>query len=187
MPDIQEEKKFLRSKIKEILSSITKEKRLNLSIQWREQFRKLFKTLANSEDFIWGVYAPLSDEVWWPDPEIKLRTAFPRLTGKREMEFVECGYHELTSSREFGTSILVPPQEKLGVCPSILLIPGLAFDKKGVRLGRGKGFYDRYLEHFKGQKIGVAWECQLLASVPSDVFDQQMDYVVTEQRIIKVS
>ena len=62
-----------------------------------------------------------------------------------------------------------------------VLIPGLAFDKKGNRLGRGKGFYDRALQNFKGTKIGVAFSQQLLTEeLPAEPHDVRMDVIITE-------
>lgn len=69
--------------------------------------------------------------------------------------------------------------------PEIILIPGLAFTKTGERLGRGKGYFDRYLEHFQGIKIGICFECQLVADVMSEQHDVVMDFIVTETKIYR--
>lgn len=71
--------------------------------------------------------------------------------------------------------------------PAWLIIPGLAFDLKGYRLGRGKGFYDRYLMKDKMVRIGVAWSKQLLENVPSEKHDQKMDFIVTEKNCWNVN
>ena len=60
----------------------------------------------------------------------------------------------------------------------IALIPGLAFDAQGHRLGRGKGYYDRFLTAFKGQTIGVCFDFQKVAEVPVDAHDVSVDRVV---------
>ena len=67
----------------------------------------------------------------------------------------------------------------------LALIPGMAFDPKGGRLGRGKGFYDRLLCHpeFRGIKAGVSWDWQLVSEVPCDRDDIPMDFVVTPGKI----
>jgi 5-formyltetrahydrofolate cyclo-ligase len=64
----------------------------------------------------------------------------------------------------------------------LALIPGAAFDRCGGRLGRGKGFYDRFLPRLRPDalKIGLAFECQLLESIPMTVHDVCMDFVITE-------
>lgn len=65
----------------------------------------------------------------------------------------------------------------------IWLVPAIAFDPKGNRLGRGAGFYDRLLQGANGVKIGVAYECQLVDAIPSQDHDIPMDYVVTETHV----
>jgi 5-formyltetrahydrofolate cyclo-ligase len=62
--------------------------------------------------------------------------------------------------------------------------PLLAFDEKGRRLGNGKGFYDRFLDGFKGLKVGVGFEWQYsVTPLPDEAHDQPLDLVVTEHGI----
>jgi 5-formyltetrahydrofolate cyclo-ligase len=68
--------------------------------------------------------------------------------------------------------------------PWIWLVPGLAFDQAGNRLGRGRGYYDRLLTGATGIKIGVAHDCQIVPAVPTHAQDVRMDYVVTETRVV---
>lgn len=72
------------------------------------------------------------------------------------------------------------PVEKI----DIIVAPGVAFDRKGRRLGRGKGFYDRLLAETKATKIGVGYEFQLVDEIPAESHDVPMDIVITEQTII---
>ena len=62
------------------------------------------------------------------------------------------------------------------------LVPGITFDEKGHRLGRGTGYYDRLLRNTKGTKIGIAYDWQVIDSVPVDYRDVYMDYLITETR-----
>lgn len=66
----------------------------------------------------------------------------------------------------------------------LIVVPAVAFDRKGCRLGRGKGFYDRLLSHSKATKIGVGYEFQLMDEIPSEAHDVPMDMVITEQTTI---
>lgn len=68
---------------------------------------------------------------------------------------------------------------------TLILVPGLAFDKKGVRLGFGKGNYDRLLDKYKGKRIGVAYDWQLIEDCPKESHDKPMDMVVTEKGVWK--
>ena len=64
------------------------------------------------------------------------------------------------------------------------IIPGVAFDNRCMRLGRGGGFYDRLLPLLKCQKAGVAFDFQIIESVPADPWDRPVDLVVTPDGII---
>ncbi|HEY8393946.1 MAG TPA: 5-formyltetrahydrofolate cyclo-ligase, partial [Thermaerobacter sp.] len=64
------------------------------------------------------------------------------------------------------------------------LIPGLAFDRQGWRLGRGAGYYDRFLAAWRGAwRVGVAPERFVFPRLPRDAHDRRMDWVVTEAGI----
>ena len=68
----------------------------------------------------------------------------------------------------------------------LMLIPGLAFDEQGRRLGQGGGYYDRYLPYVREDcmLIGIAFDEQVVESVPCDSADVRMNYVVTPTRLI---
>jgi len=61
------------------------------------------------------------------------------------------------------------------------IIPGMAFDLQGNRLGRGKGYYDKLLKVLNLETIGVCFSFQLVDKVPSDTFDIAMDSVIYPQ------
>lgn len=66
-----------------------------------------------------------------------------------------------------------------------MLVPGLAFDLSGTRLGRGKGFYDRLLAQTRGVKCGVAFDSQLLTNLPREANDIAMNYLLTPTRCVR--
>jgi 5-formyltetrahydrofolate cyclo-ligase len=67
----------------------------------------------------------------------------------------------------------------------IIIVPMLAFDRAGHRLGYGAGYYDRFLPSYpRAKKIGAAFSCQEIGSVPADDNDVAMDMIVTEREII---
>jgi len=61
----------------------------------------------------------------------------------------------------------------------VIIVPGVAFDKAGHRLGRGKGYYDRFLQGLNAVKIGVCHPYQLLDSIPFEPHDALMDRVLS--------
>jgi len=63
------------------------------------------------------------------------------------------------------------------------LIPGLAFSLDGSRLGRGKGYYDSYLQKFNGLRIGIGFECQIVDKIPTERHDEFCHWIVTEKDI----
>ncbi len=87
-----------------------------------------------------------------------------------------------------GFNTEVPRDDKPEVEPDILLVPLLAFDREGYRLGYGGGFYDRTLERLRetGARlaIGVAFAAQEVESVPRGDYDQPLDMILTEQEVI---
>jgi len=63
---------------------------------------------------------------------------------------------------------------------AICIVPGLAFDKNGYRLGYGKGFYDRFLSAFSGISIGIAFDECVTEAVPIDQYDCKLDLLVSD-------
>ena len=64
-----------------------------------------------------------------------------------------------------------------------ILIPGVAYDLHGVRLGYGGGFYDRLLPAFQGVTVGVVWSALLVPALPSETHDCPVSWVATEQAV----
>lgn len=68
----------------------------------------------------------------------------------------------------------------------LLLVPGVAFDRHGNRLGYGAGYYDRLLKSFRGSRIALAYEFQVCDELPAESRDENVDLIVTEERIVRV-
>lgn len=66
-----------------------------------------------------------------------------------------------------------------------VVVPGIAFDCHGGRIGFGKGYYDRFLSAFNGIKIGFCYDFQLVENAYPEPHDVMMDYVVTNKEIFK--
>jgi len=81
-----------------------------------------------------------------------------------------------------GVGLTVDPSEV-----DLFIVPGAAFDLRGYRLGRGLGYYDRCLSRVKGRAVicAVAYELQVLETVPDEPHDVPVDYIMTEQRVIE--
>ena len=66
----------------------------------------------------------------------------------------------------------------------LIVVPGVAFDEEGYRIGFGKGVYDRSLNNFKGIMVGLAYELQIIPSFKHESTDLKCRYVITENRLM---
>lgn len=87
---------------------------------------------------------------------------------------------------EFGALV---PEAGGWIDPEVLIVPLVAFDRRGYRLGYGGGFYDRTLEGLRGRHpvlaIGFAFAAQELPEVPIEPTDQRLDLIVTEREVLR--
>lgn len=183
------EKKNLRKEVLNILAQMDSQEFENQSANVVLNLDTLFK----SENFYpktLGIYYPISGEVNCLNFKRQDGLAFPSFKeDTNEMTFKSSSIVDLEVVHAFGQEFRVPTFSSPVVEPEIIIIPGLAFDSKGHRLGRGKGYYDRYLKNSKKKeliKIGVCFNQQLVESVPCEEHDQVMDFIVTGQKVIKV-
>lgn len=95
---------------------------------------------------------------------------------------LELGFYDILSPRESELQPIEPKDIDL------VLVPGLAFDKNGYRVGYGGGYYDTFFSQTndKAIKIGLAFDLQLVDENPIDKFDIPVDYIITENEIIKI-
>ena len=120
---------------------------------------------------------------------IGCRCLLPVVIGRKEpLQFRYWKPGDKLVTSRFG--ILEPPVNHTIATPDIIITPLLAFDSAGYRLGFGGGFYDRTLAELRNRSdihaIGAAFEGQEIDSVPHDEFDQRLDAVVTEKRVLQI-
>jgi len=138
-------------------------------------------------------YAPLKFEI---DPGLAIDgalstgkvVALPRVVpGTRELELFR--YLKGDTLVESGFAVREPLPTATAVSfdsVDIVLVPGLAFDVRGQRLGYGQGFYDRWLPHLgKALRVGLCFELSLLVEVPATDEDVPVDVIVTDKRVIR--
>lgn len=187
------DKNLLRKTVKAELISISKARLQELS---RRMIRLLSKQnlWLNSKNIL--AYAPLPIE---PDLNSLLQQALleKKQVATLKSSACEIGYEprfvskwpEDLVSGAFG--VLEPSDD----CPpaqwnrlDLALIPGVAFDTFGRRLGKGKGYYDRALANYSGIKIGVAFDEQIVEPglIPIEAHDILMDWILTPSMIIEV-
>jgi len=118
-------------------------------------------------------------EVCFPVIDLKNKNLVPYIVGDLERDFVKGPYGvrepDIKKTRQY-------PVENL----DLVFVPGIAFSPSKYRLGRGGGFYDRFIKTLsKGTKtIGVAFDCQIINDLPVSIpHDERVDFVVTESGI----
>jgi 5-formyltetrahydrofolate cyclo-ligase len=170
----------------------------SLGAERAEKSRAIVAAIAAHPAFVRSeqvaLFAPLPgepdiEELWKSDPRI---FHYPRVAGE-QIEFVPVARrNDLVPSAwnarvrepaETVTGIIVPADIKL------ILVPGLAFTRDGQRLGRGGGFYDRFLAQLPAHavKLGVCFDLQMVAELPAELHDQRVDAVITESGLVPSS
>jgi 5-formyltetrahydrofolate cyclo-ligase len=89
-------------------------------------------------------------------------------------------FQKLSELKEGSFGSLEPKPSKAETDFDIILVPGLAFDQRGHRIGYGQGFYDRFLKEATGLKIGLAFQEQMLEEIPNDEQDVPVNFVITD-------
>jgi 5-formyltetrahydrofolate cyclo-ligase len=150
-----------------------------------EQLARHADALGVAAGAIAGGYHALWDEA---DPKLLLarlvergcQIAFPRVVAKdKPLEFHLVPVGDVLRPGAFG--IHEPAPDWPVVTPSLLLVPLLAFDAAGHRLGYGGGYYDRTLAKAKTRAVGIAYAGQEVSSLPAQAHDMALDGILTEQ------
>lgn len=112
------------------------------------------------------------------------RLVVPRIAGD-DLEHREI--RSLSELRAAAFGLLEPSASAPSVDPAeidVVVVPGVAFDRSGGRLGLGKGFYDRFLAVTRGVKAGLLYSLQVVDEVPMGEADVRVDVLVTEHGVI---
>lgn len=181
MTPIDEEKKLLRKKIRELKKQLSTTERLEKSkIIWN----KLEQLPAFQKATTVMMYWSMDDEVDTHDFVVrwaeKKRIILPSVDGDVMVLKEFTGLENLKTGERFG---ILEPSGKPFDTPEeiqVIIIPGVAFDKKNQRLGRGKAYYDKMLKNTNAFKVGICFDFQLLESIPVDKFDVKMDNIISD-------
>lgn len=172
------DKKELRSHIKAL-------KRQHTKVSLIEQSSLILNKLESHKDFIEAktvmLYSSLPDEVQtiefiekWRH---KKRIILPTVVGDDIIPV------ELTDDTDFAIgdfNILEPQNKPYNGSYDLIIVPGVAFDKYGNRIGRGKGYYDRFLsKHMDIKRIGICFDFQLIEEVPTEDNDIRMHEIIS--------
>lgn len=179
---VSEDKTSLRKQMKQLRAALSSQERQEEELACRKHLRKSEIYQQSRWIYPYLSYNHEMDTLFllsllWKDGK---RVAVPKVVG-REMQFWEIGSLEDCAPGAYG--ILEPKECRCPVEePGLMLLPGLAFDRKGGRLGYGGGFYDRYLrDHDEILTVVLAYECQIISAVPAEGHDRKVDYLLTRE------
>jgi 5-formyltetrahydrofolate cyclo-ligase len=182
-------KKELRTKLRRVLASLSAER---IAEQSRRAAQHLFAQPEYASCEIMMIYLSLPTEAdtthivlqAWQD---RKKIVAPQVSwDSRQMTPVEIrDLDEDVGQNQFGIREPIRGMPIPIELIDLVIVPGLAFDPFGNRLGRGRGFYDRFLgkASFRGVACGFALEDQVVDSIPSGPHDQKVSLLVTDQKV----
>ena len=179
-------KSKLRKKILKIRKKINKN---NIQIDYNKIIKILTKEKVTKKTI--GGYYPVNFEI---DDLVLLKffkkdkfdISLPVIKENFQMDFYSWSFFEPLKINKYG---IPEPENKNIVYPDVLLIPLVAFDKNLNRLGYGGGYYDRLIEKLSKKKniikIGLAFSIQEIDKEPTNMYDQKLDFIVTNKHTTK--
>lgn len=185
---------------KALLRRTAKQARARIAAQdraaWSAAIRSRLAALAGWRDAsVVALYAPIAGEADLIPLIEEARAAGKRVVfPQARRESATLAFFEVRGARELRAGAYGVPEPPGGEGRHVtadridlLVLPGLAFDLKGRRLGFGGGYYDRLLGATPRPAVGAAFESQICESLPVEGHDRGVDLVVTEARVIAVS
>lgn len=182
-------KSKLRSSMKSRLAALTPQEYRDLNQSLYSKFLQ-FKILDNTNNIM--IYYSVRNEV---DTvaiigyllEARKKVALPVCTPERDLQVAVINDLNQLQPAPFGLMEPKPSAALLGPEKiELIIIPGVAFDEKGNRLGHGKGYYDRFLSKTPNKfKLGLAYDFQLVPEIPTEEHDVKMNGLLTPTRYLE--
>jgi len=185
--------------LKAALRSSVRKKLKAISPAQRETYSSRARTILEQQP-IWQqaqtilFFAPMPDELdIWPSLPVALaagkQVSLPRFVSDTN-SYVACEIKIPDTDLTFGKFGICEPT---ATCPQfplnrldLILVPGVAFDLHGRRLGRGRGFYDQLLAAVRGKTCGVAFDEQIVTDIPVEPHDVLLNCILTPSRWIQL-
>ena len=175
------DKRTIRQAVRAEIAKLSSSEKKSISSQ-------IFSAIAELQEVrqasVVALFASLPDEPQTGEIIEQLaqskRIVLPRIEGE-EMKF-----YDISEGLREGAFSIMEPIATTPVEPSeidVMIVPGVAFTSDGARLGRGKGFYDKYLSlnGFRAYTIGVCYPCQIVENIPTEEHDRSLDRVVRSE------
>lgn len=184
--EIRDRKRILRAEINAKIARLSTDEKADMSRAVAEKFLELSEVAVAK--VIFG-FMPMPDEV---DVTLIMqhfldagKTVCVPHTMVKQLYMQPVEVRDLAADFAPGAFGILEPvsREQVDIARiDVALIPGRAFDRRGNRMGRGKGFYDRFVarESFRATRIAAAFDLQVVDEVPVDKYDRPVEIVVTE-------
>lgn len=192
MEEIREKKQEIRNNIATVLKNLSDKE---LSKKTKQVEDNLFEFANFLEAKIVLLYVNNKTEVksgsiikrCFDHNKIVILSAFNIKTYEMKLMKIDNPDNDLISGPR---GILEPDINRCKIVPvdciDLAIIPGVAFDEKGGRIGTGEGYYDRFIPKLSAttRKVALALECQIIQQVPVESHDKHVDIIITDKRII---
>jgi 5-formyltetrahydrofolate cyclo-ligase len=182
-------KKELRNEIKKKLNSLSEQ-------EWSAFNQKIQDQLVTSDSWniakVIGITISRGKEIetrgiietaWQEGKKVAVPKCFPN--EKRMVFYLLTDYNQL---EEVYFGLKEPKVHETTSVESnqmdLLIVPGICYSENGYRIGYGGGYYDRFLQHFRGNTLSLLFECQLVENIPFERFDIPVMQMITEKRTI---
>lgn len=174
--EIEETRRALESKWVQATSARVVENLQSLEVFQSSETVALYMAIAGEVEL-----GPLFPKCW----KLGKRTCIPLFNAEAKIyEMAEVSAETEYRTGHYGIrepiSPALLPMAEIG----LVAVPGVAFDRKGNRLGRGGGYYDRLLEGFPGISAAVAFDFQILPQIPCEAHDKPVDALATETNLL---
>ena len=172
------DKAEVRKQIRALKAAVPPEEKLRRSdlIMRRVELRPEFQQ-ARVVLLYWSMPDEVQTQAFLEKWHLKKQIILPTVVGD---DIVPVEYGKDTAFAVGDFNILEPQNEPYQGGFDLIIVPGVAFDRKGNRIGRGRGYYDRFLcQHLDVKRIGICFDFQLVEEVPTEPLDIRMDEVIS--------
>lgn len=183
------DKKELRKKVRQHLNEMSDELYYQSSLTIKKQLLKEPSIIEGNTIAITISNKPevdtkeIIESLWLKNKKVVVPKCNPK---NRSMDFYAIQHFQQLESVYMGLLEPIPEVTELVAAEEIdcIIVPGIVFDCYGNRIGYGGGYYDRYLTHFEGPLISLAFDIQLVESIPFEPHDLPIDLIFTESKRI---
>lgn len=189
MTSLKKSKALIRSALLDRRNRLSAENQAVFSKKISRTFLELPEILeARDIAIYWSHHGEVSTEdIFKQLRRLPKKVYLPRVNEPRSrLDFVPVEDASQLMKGAFGVYEPEPHRKAIPLSQiQVMVVPGIAFDEQGRRIGWGKGYYDRALKKFSGVRIALAYDFQVMPQLPAGARDEPVQWIVTELRVIK--